>query len=116
GTGNPLYSGNGRAYNGKLPGIWRVKAETAGSIFDGKHLPACLHGEWMSTPEVKCCADIAYSIEVMEGYYWPESHHTLESWASTLLKAHKRLTMTSTPYRHTQARTNALHTIQAIIQ
>ena len=114
GVGNPLYSRNGRAYDGKLPGIWRVKAETAGSIFDGKHLPSCLHGEWMSTPEVKCCADIAYSVEVLEGYYWPESHRTLESWTTTLSRARQRLTMHSTPYRHTQARTNTSHTISTI--
>ena len=114
GTGNPLYSANGRAYDGKLPGIWRVKVETAGSIFDGKHLPACHHGEWMSTPEVKCCADIAYSVEVLEGYYWPESHRILESWATILSKAHQRLTMPGTPYRHAQARANATHTISTI--
>lgn len=68
----------------------------------------------MSTPEVKCCADIAYSIEVTEGYYWPESHRTLESWATVLSRAHQRLTMVSTPYRHTHARTNASHTISTI--
>lgn len=116
GIGNPLYSANGRSYDGKLPGIWRIKVETAGSIFDGKHLPSCHHGQWMSTPEVKCCADIAYSVEVMEGYYWPESHRALGSWATTLSKAHQRLTISGTPYRHTQARTNASHTISAITQ
>ena len=114
GTGNPLYSANGRAYDGKLPGIWRVKAEIAGSIFDGKHLPACLHAEWMSTPEVKCCADLAYQVEVTEGYYWPEFHCALESWSMILSKAHQRLTMPGTPYRHTQARTNVSHTISMI--
>lgn len=114
GAGNPLYSVNGRASDGKQPGIWRIKGETAGSIFDGKHLPSCLHGEWMSTPEVKCCADIAYSVEVLEGYYWPESHRALESWATILSKAHQRLTMPGTPYRHMQARTNATHTISTI--
>ncbi len=114
GVGNPLYSPNGRAYDGKLPGIWRVKVETAGSIFDGKRLPICYHAEWMSTPEIKCCADIAYSVEVLEGYYWPESHRILESWATTLSKAYQRLTIPNTPYRHTHARTNAIHTISAI--
>lgn len=116
GAGDPLYSANGRAYDGNLPGIWRVKAETAGSVFDGKRLPSCIHGEWMSTPEVKCCTDIAYQVQVTEGYYWPESHRTLERWASTLSKALQRLKPASTTSRQVQARANAAHTIQAITQ
>jgi hypothetical protein len=116
GAGNLLHSVNGRAYDGKLPGIWRVKAVTAGSLFDGKYLPSCIHGEWMCTPEVKCCIDIAYQVQVIEGYYWPESYRTLERWATTLCKAHQRLTMAGTTYRHTQARNNVSHTIQTITQ
>jgi hypothetical protein len=116
GAGDPLYSANGRAYDGKLPGIWRVKAETAGSIFDGKRLPSCIHGEWMSTPEVKCCAAIAYQVQVTEGYYWPESHRTLERWATTLQKALQRFKQLNNTYRHAPARSNASHTIQAIAQ
>jgi hypothetical protein len=116
GTGDPLYSVNGRAYDGILPGIWRVKAETAGSVFDGKRLPSCIHGEWMSTPEVKCCTDIAYRVQVLEGYYWPEAHRTLESWATTLGRARQRLQAASTTFRHMQARTNTYHTIQKITQ
>src|SRR6266567_1390713 len=116
GAGDPLYSANGRAYDGKMPGIWRVKAETAGSIFDGKRLPSCIHGEWMSTPEVKCCTDIAYQVHVTEGYYWPESHRTLERWATTLQKALQRFKLVNTTYRHAPARSNASHTIQAIAQ
>src|SRR3989440_6667609 len=116
GAGDPLYSANGRAYDGKMPGIWRVKAETAGSIFDGKRLPSCIHGEWMSTPEVKCCAGIAYQVQVTEGYYWPESHRTLERWATTLRRALQRFNLVNTTYRHVPARSNASHTIQAIAQ
>lgn len=110
GAGDPLYSANGRAYDGALPGIWRVNAETAGSVFDGKRLPSCLHGEWMSTPEVRCCTDLAYRVQVKEGYYWPESHRTLESWATTLGKARQRVQT----FQQAQARLNALHTIKMI--
>jgi hypothetical protein len=116
GAGDPLYSMNGRAYNGKLAGIWRVSAETAGSIFDGKRLPSCLHGEWMSTPEVKCCIDLAYQVHISEGYYWPESHRTLEHWATTLWKARERLQAASMTYRHARARANASHTTLALAQ
>ena len=115
GAGDPLYSANGRAYDGNVPGIWRVKAETAGSVFDGKRLPSCIHGEWMCTPEIKRCTDIAYQVQVMEGYYWPEAHRTLERWSTTLWKALQRLKPTNmTPPRQVQARANAMHTIHVI--
>ena len=68
----------------------------------------------MSTPEVKCCTDIAYQVQVTEGYYWPESHRLLERWATTLWRAHQRFKLTSPAYRNVQARGNASHTIQAI--
>jgi hypothetical protein len=70
----------------------------------------------MSTPEVKCCAGIAYQVQVTEGYYWPESHRTLERWATTLRKALQRFNLASNTYRHAPARSNASHTIQAIAQ
>src|SRR5260370_10721961 len=50
GAGAPEYSPTGRAYDGIRPGIWQVHVERAGSVFDGKGLPGCLDGEWMSTP------------------------------------------------------------------
>ena len=44
GAGAPEFSSTGRAYDGIRPGIWRVHAEQAGSIFDGKKLPYFLDG------------------------------------------------------------------------
>jgi hypothetical protein len=79
GAGAPQYSANGRACDDSRPGIWRVSAERAGSLFDGKRLPSCLDGEWMSTPQVKCCRDIGYQVQVREGYYWPASHELLNT-------------------------------------
>jgi hypothetical protein len=45
GAGVPEYSSNGRAYDGIRPGIWRIRAERSGSIFDGKRLPGCVDGK-----------------------------------------------------------------------
>ena len=82
GAGVPEYSPTGRAYDGIRPGIWRVHAERAGSVFDGKSLPSCLDREWMSTPQIRCCQDISYHVEVREGYSWSRrttcSHHGQE--------------------------------------
>ncbi|HEX9132207.1 MAG TPA: hypothetical protein VF844_07935, partial [Ktedonobacteraceae bacterium] len=91
GAGAPEFSSNGRAYDGIRPGIWRVQAEQAGSIFDGKRLPHCLDGEWISTPQVKCCQDIGYRVYVQEGYYWSQSHELLKRWGTTLWQAAERL-------------------------
>jgi hypothetical protein len=116
GAGEPEYSSNGRAYNGVRPGIWRVRAERAGSVFDGKRLPSCLDGEWMSTPQVKCCRDIGYQVQVQEGYYWQEAHELLKRWATTLWQAAERLNTRLQVYRHVQARANASQTIKRLTQ
>jgi hypothetical protein len=116
GAGAPEYSSNGRAYDGIRPGIWRVHAEPAGSIFDGKRLPRCLDGEWMSTPQVKCCQDISYHVYVREGYYWPQSHEPLKRWAGTLWQAAEHLHTHPQSYRHLQGRANASHTIKLLAQ
>jgi hypothetical protein len=114
GAGAPEFSSNGRAYDGIRPGIWRVHAEQAGSIFDGKLLPRFLDGEWISTPQVKCAQDIGYHVYVQEGYYWSQSHELLKRWGMTLWQAAARLHTQGYQYRH--GRTNASHTITLLSQ
>jgi len=116
GTGTPQYSSSGRAYDGIRPGVWRISAERAGSLFDGQRLPSCLDGEWMSTPQVKCCQDTGYQIQVREGYYWQEAHTLLKQWATSLWQAGERLHTHPQLYRHAQARTNASRTITRLAQ
>ncbi len=116
GAGAPEYSANGRAYDGIRPGIWRIHAERAGSVFDGKRLPSSLDGKWLSTPQVKCCQDIGYQVHLREGYYWARSHELLKRWATTLWQAGERLHTHPQRYRHLQARTNAAHAIQLLAQ
>lgn len=116
GAGVPEYSPTGRAYDGIRPGIWRVHAERAGSIFDGKRLPGCLAGEWMSTPQVKCCQDISYHVNVREGYSWSQSHDLLRPWAETLWRAAERLHTHQQSYRLGQGKANAAHAIRLLAQ
>jgi hypothetical protein len=114
GAGAPEYSSNGRAYDGIRPGIWRIHAEQAGSIFDGKRLPHFLDGEWISTPQVKCVQDIGYHVYVQEGYYWSQSHELLKRWGMTLWQAAERLHTQG--YKHGLGRANASHTIKLLAQ
>lgn len=111
GAGASEYSANGRAYDGTSPGIWRVQAERAGSIFDGKRLPSGLESEWMSTPQVKCCQDIGYQVSVREGYSWSQAHAFLKPWAQTLWQAAERLSTHPQYYRHASGRENAWRAI-----
>ena len=114
GIGAVEYSSNGQACDGNRPGIWRISAEPAGSIFDGKRLPGSLDREWMSTPEVQCCRDIGYRIHVREGYYWLQSQELLKRWATTLWQAGESLNTRPQIYRHVQARANATRTLKML--
>ena len=116
GAGAPEYSSNGRAYDGIRPGIWHVRTELAGSVFAGKLLPSCVDGEWMSTPQVRCCQDISYHVYVQEGYYWPQSHELLKPWAKTLWQAAEHLYMHPQSYQHVQGKANAFQTIKQLAQ
>ena len=107
GGGAPQYSANGRGYDGMRPGIWRTHVELAGSVFDGKQLPSGLDGEWMSTPQVRCCQDIGYRVQVREGWYWQEAHDLLKGWGTTLWQAASRLHMHPQVFRHALGRANA---------
>jgi len=116
GGGAPQYSANGRAYDGMRPGIWRAHVELAGSVFDGKQLPSGLDGAWMSTPQVRCCQDIGYRVQVREGWYWQEAHDLLKGWGTTLWQAASRLHIHTQAYRHVLGRANALHTISRLAE
>ncbi len=116
GEGAPQYCASGRAYDGVRPGIWRAHAERAGSVFDGKQLPSGLDGEWMSTPQVRCCQDIGYRVQVREGWYWQEAHDLLKRWGTTLWQAASRLHVHTQVYRHALGRANALHSITRLAE
>ena len=116
GTGTPQYSPNGRMFDGIRPGIWHVRGELVGSVFDGKRLPSCLDRAWMSTPQVACCRDIGYQIHVEEGHCWPQSHELLTAWATTLWQAAESVHTHLRIYRHAQARANTSHTIKKLVQ
>jgi len=98
------------------PGIWRADVERAGSVFDGKQLPSGLDGEWMSTPQVRCCQDIGYRVQVLDGWYWQEAHDLLKRWSTTLWQAASRLHIHPQVYRHALGRANALHTITRLAE
>ncbi len=116
GAGVPQHSPMGRAYDGRRPGLWRVEAEPVGSLFDGRRLPSCLEGEWMSTPQVQCCRSIGYQVHIREGYAWPEAHSVLQRWATTLWQAAEWLHTRPQLFRSRQARVNASSAITRLAE
>jgi len=116
GVGDPQVAASGRLYDGVRPGIWRVNGELAGSIFDGKLLPSCLNEEWMSTPQINCCRDIGYRMQVQEGSCWREAYAPLTRWATSLWQSAERLHTHLQHYRHAEGRANALHTLKLLAQ
>lgn len=120
GVGAPQHSANGQACDGLRPGLWRVSIEAAGSVFDGKRLPKCAEGNdrnnegWLCTPQVKCCREIGYRVQVKEGYYWPQAQDLLKRWATTLGLAGERLHTRPHVYRHVQARNNVSRSIKLL--
>ncbi len=116
GVGVPQHSPTGRVYDGRRPGLWRVEAEPAGSLFDGRCLPSCLEGEWMSTPQVQCCRNIGYQVHIREGYAWSEAHPVLQRWATMLWQAAERLHTRPQLFRHGQAHANASSTITKLAE
>ena len=114
GVGEPQAATSGRLYDGVRPGIWRVSGEPAGSVFDGKLLPSCLNEEWISTPQVNCCREIGYRVQVLEGSFWREAQVPLTRWATTLWQAAGRLHSQTQHYRHAEGRANALQTLKLL--
>ncbi len=116
GTGTPQHDTDGRGYDGLHAGLWRIKGERLGSVFDGKQLPCGLAYEWMSTPQVRCCQEMGYQVRIQEGYLWPQSQPLLRPWAATLWQAAERLYSQRAAYRHAQARANAIHSIRLLAE
>lgn len=116
GTGDPEYSANGRACDALRPGLWRIQVERAGSVFDNKRLPACPANDWVSTPQVKCCQDAGYRVQVHEGYCWPQAHELLKPWAGALWHAAERVSTHPHSYQHARGRANCYQAITRLAQ
>ena len=114
-AGDCTSSARGRAYDGSQPGIWRVQAERAGSVFDGKYLPSCLDATWMSTPQVECCRAIGYRVQVQEGVVWSGSQRSLQPWAQTLWHAAELVARPSARFKHAEGRANTAASIIQLI-
>jgi hypothetical protein len=56
----------------------------------------------MSTPQVRCCQDIGYRVQVREGWYWQEAHDQLKRWGTTLWQVASRLQMHPQVYKRAQ--------------
>jgi hypothetical protein len=120
GEGDPEHV-EGNAFDERLPGIWRIRAERADTLYDGVQLPSPTRMEWLTTAMATCAMKMGYQVEMLEGYQWNKPgmyHRTLESWANTLWAARQSLKFGSPTFdpafKHQLGRENAYNTIGAI--
>jgi hypothetical protein len=69
GESDPLHV-EGDAFDERLPGIWRIRAERGDSVYDSVKLPSPTRMEWLTTAMVTCAMKMGYQVEVLEGYQW----------------------------------------------
>ncbi len=74
----------------KAPGIWSVLVgEEPDSLLAHIPLlppPVWNDSTWLATPLVKLLHKMGYTVDILEGYYFPEYHGTLKHWAENLWK------------------------------
>ncbi len=70
----------------------------------------------MSTPQVQCCHDIGYRVQVCEGPFWSQSQQSLQPWALALWQAAERVRVSSPLFKHEQGRANTSSSITLLAQ
>lgn len=87
GIGSPTYFAEGRAFDKRLPGYWRVempeKAEwLTPNPIDPRHRDADIAGKltWVSTPTLDVATSLGYEFQVTEAYVWEEHSRILDTW------------------------------------
>lgn len=102
GEGDPNWA-DGTAYDGKVPGFWRVEVKRTLEkeyIWDGEELPGFEQRKWMTTDLIEQLRRSGFDIAVQAGWYWgyekrmmkeeeitfPRFHQTLRSTAEHLWK------------------------------
>lgn len=87
GVGSPTYFADGRSFDKKLPGYWRVempeKAEwLTPNPIDPRHREDDITGKltWVSTPTLDVAASLGYDFQVTEAYVWEQHSRILDTW------------------------------------
>jgi hypothetical protein len=118
GAGTPAFYGPEEKPqpNLKLPGLWHCKIDTGASKYNGVDMPAALYRrqEWLTTPLLKLCMDLGYSVQVIEGYQWTEYHRTLEDWGAFLWQVRSTIKDDTTNYPHERGRMLAYECVKRI--
>lgn len=100
GIGDPEHHPEGRAFDKKLPGYWRVampeRSEwlTPNPLDPENRERANEHtGKliWVSTPTLEVALDQGYDLEPVEAYVWNESHRILDGWYERIRDARTSL-------------------------
>lgn len=95
GVGEAEHHPDGREFDAKLPGYWRIEIPPTNDWRMPHPLDPSGQWEgkvrWCTTPAVQFAAEQDYPIEVLEAYTWPEHARVMEPWYERMRDARTRL-------------------------
>jgi hypothetical protein len=87
GVGEPEHHRPGRAFDKKLPGLWKIAKPEPDNVL----LPPIVDGRaavgspvWVYTPTLAYLRELGQDPEILECYVWPESRRLFATWAKTV--------------------------------
>lgn len=95
GVGEAEHHPDGREFDAKLPGYWRIEIPPTND-WRMPH-PLDPSGQWAgkvrwcTTPAVQFAVEQDYPVEVLEAYTWPEHARVMEPWYERMRDARTRL-------------------------
>jgi len=100
GVGQPTYHPDGRAFDRKLPGYWRIEMPERTewllpNPLDPRNREKAYEHTgkpiWVSTPTLEIALEQGYELEPLEAYVWNESHRLLDGWYERIRDARTAL-------------------------
>ncbi|MDX5961757.1 telomere-binding protein [Rhodococcus opacus] len=95
GIGDPEHHEQGRAFDAKLPGYWRIEIPEAGDWRYPNPLNprglAFSEPKWVTTPTLQLATEFGYSPEVLEAYVWHRHGRILDQWYAHIRDARTAL-------------------------
>ena len=92
--GSATHHPDGRAFDKKLPGYWRVEVPEAGD-WRIPHPLMPLGGRpgllWVTTPSLQVAGELGYELEPVEAYVWNEHGRVLDPWYERIRDARTAL-------------------------
>lgn len=86
GLGEPEHHRDGRAFDKKLPGLWKITGPEPDNVLLPPIVDARYIGKpvWVFTPTLAYLHELGQEPEILEAWVWPESRRLFSTWAKTV--------------------------------